>query len=71
MQDEENKINSKLEDLGNSKLKRELLGYNPSDIELQNKLLILEQVFNGKNEIFLKKEVILEELVDMVANFKE
>ena len=52
MQNEENKINLKLEDLGNSKLKRELLGYNPSDMELQNKLLILEQVFNGKNENF-------------------
>lgn len=59
-----------LEGLGKKKLKRDLYGHDPTDVELVNKLMVLEQVLNGKKEVFLNKEIVIDELNSMVENFK-
>lgn len=50
---------------------RQLSGNDPTNEQIKNKLRILEEFLNQRKESHLQKEIILQELDQILVNFKK
>lgn len=67
---QENDLSKQLEDPENKKRWRELEGEDPDEEALDAKISIIEERLNSKKEQLLEKELILDEVTNLVEKLK-
>ena len=68
---QENELSRKLEDPENKDRWRELSGEDPDEEALDAKISIIEERLNSKKEQLLEKELILDEVTNLVDKLKK